>query len=230
MENNGKGIFYGVIGVATLIIAIIGATFAFFSASAELDENDDEITGQTNEDIAGALTLDVKQLNTTVEGTNPNLVPSDVDGNSVDSINAAITANCIDEGYTGCHIYKITATSTQNVQTASVNLDSLTVSASTKTNWAYSIYTGTDTAANEVLVKNGTFDLASAYDIHQGASMTANTAVNYYLIIYLRNIEDAQNPDEYGTYNGTVSFNVAGGKVSATFSAATGTDPDPEQP
>ena len=34
MENkNGQGIFYGVIGVATLVVAIIGATFAYFSAS-----------------------------------------------------------------------------------------------------------------------------------------------------------------------------------------------------
>ena len=34
MENkNGKGIFYGVIGVATLIVAIIGATFAYFTAT-----------------------------------------------------------------------------------------------------------------------------------------------------------------------------------------------------
>ena len=36
MENNdnGRGIFYGVIGVATLVVAIIGATFAYFSATA----------------------------------------------------------------------------------------------------------------------------------------------------------------------------------------------------
>ena len=33
-NNNGRGIFYGVIGVATLVVAIIGATFAFFAASA----------------------------------------------------------------------------------------------------------------------------------------------------------------------------------------------------
>ena len=32
-NNNGKGIFYGVIGVATLIVAIIGATFAYFTAT-----------------------------------------------------------------------------------------------------------------------------------------------------------------------------------------------------
>ena len=35
MENkNGQGIFYGVIGVATLVVAIIGATFAYFNAAA----------------------------------------------------------------------------------------------------------------------------------------------------------------------------------------------------
>ena len=32
-NNNGRGIFYGVIGVATLVVAIIGATFAYFTAS-----------------------------------------------------------------------------------------------------------------------------------------------------------------------------------------------------
>ena len=32
-NNNGRGIFYGVIGVATLVVAIIGATFAYFSAT-----------------------------------------------------------------------------------------------------------------------------------------------------------------------------------------------------
>ena len=33
-NNNGRGIFYGVIGVATLVVAIIGATFAYFTATA----------------------------------------------------------------------------------------------------------------------------------------------------------------------------------------------------
>ena len=40
MENkNGKGIFLGVVSVATLVVAIIGATFAFFSASTNSAEN-----------------------------------------------------------------------------------------------------------------------------------------------------------------------------------------------
>lgn len=40
MENKkGSGIFLGVIGVATLIVAIIGATFAFFGANAASNES-----------------------------------------------------------------------------------------------------------------------------------------------------------------------------------------------
>jgi len=41
MENDrrGSGIFLGVIGVATLVVAIIGATFAYFSASAGSDDD-----------------------------------------------------------------------------------------------------------------------------------------------------------------------------------------------
>ena len=34
MNNNGRGIFSGIIGVATLIVAIIGATFAYFTANS----------------------------------------------------------------------------------------------------------------------------------------------------------------------------------------------------
>ena len=42
-HNNGRGIFYGVIGVATLVVAIIGATFAYFTASQS--SNNGDITG-----------------------------------------------------------------------------------------------------------------------------------------------------------------------------------------
>ena len=39
MENkNGNGVFLGVVAVATLIVAIIGATFAYFSATVNSDE------------------------------------------------------------------------------------------------------------------------------------------------------------------------------------------------
>ena len=41
MENNrkGNGIFLGIVSVATLVVAIIGATFAYFSASTQSEED-----------------------------------------------------------------------------------------------------------------------------------------------------------------------------------------------
>ena len=44
-NNNGKGIFLGVVSVATLIVAIIGATFAYFSATTTVGNG--VLEGQT---------------------------------------------------------------------------------------------------------------------------------------------------------------------------------------
>lgn len=45
MENkNGQGVFLGVVAVATLVVAIIGATFAYFSATVNSAEGDVNLT------------------------------------------------------------------------------------------------------------------------------------------------------------------------------------------
>ena len=98
----------------------------------------------------------------------------------------------------------------------------MTVDSKAKTNWAYAIYTGTDTSATKV-VNTGSLDVTTPVDMHENAALTANTPVTYYLIVYLKNVDSAQNAgdasDETGTYTGTVTMNAAGGKVSATFAA-----------
>ena len=220
MEENrkGPGIFYAVTGVATLVVAIIGATFAYFAASAEAEG--DDITGGTNNALAEALTLTVTRVNKTVTNANSiDLVPADIDGKTVSTVNAAVAANCEADGYTGCHLYKIVGSSTQTLAAASIMLDELTVDATSKTNWEYSIYTGTEKSATDI-VNYGAIDLVAPVDMHNGAGLTANEAVTYYLLVYLKNTEEAQNEKgETGTYSGTVTMNAAGGKVSATFSA-----------
>ena len=221
-ENNrkGPGIFYAVVGVATLVVAIIGATFAYFSAQATA--TGDTITGGTNNDLASALSVTVTRVNKTVTKANSiDLVPANIDG-TTETVNNAVKANCEANGYTGCHLYKIEAQSTQTVANASILLSSLTVDSTAKTNWAYAIYTGTETSATNV-VKTGGLDVTTPVDMHENASLTANTPVTYYLIVYLKNVDSAQNAgdtaDETGTYTGTVTMNAAGGKVSATFAA-----------
>ena len=67
MENRrGSGIFLSVIGVATLIVAIIGATFAYFSASA-VSNNDAIAVGSTQIDLG---------YDDVTSGLKTNMIPS----------------------------------------------------------------------------------------------------------------------------------------------------------
>ena len=67
MENRrGNEIFLGVIGVATLLVAIIGATFAYFSASAQ--SANEAISVQSTELSLGFLD--------NADGLSTNLIPS----------------------------------------------------------------------------------------------------------------------------------------------------------
>lgn len=68
-NNNGRGIFYGVIGVATLVVAIIGATFAYFSAS---------VAGANNV-TAGTSNITLEWNNQVITGLKSDLIPIDTD-------------------------------------------------------------------------------------------------------------------------------------------------------
>ena len=250
-NKKGQNMLYLVLGVATLVVAIIGATFAYFSAAASA--NGDNISGQTENNLAGALTLNVKRVVFTETGANSDyLVPTDLEAD-VDGINAAVSKKCVGQGYTGCHIYRITASSTQTLKNASVKLTSLTTTAVDSASWKYAIYTNTGdtlddegevTAVNynaDSVVTTGDFktfkttymdtEPATAFDMHSNGSLTADEPVYYYLVIYLANKDNTvqnpsgdgadTNPDNgTGTYNGTVTMDVLGGKVVASFSAS----------
>ena len=234
-ENNrkGPGVFYAVVGVATLVVAIIGATFAFFSAQATPGEGSETITGGTNNDLASALSISVVEV--FKDGTvNPNvshkLVPANITSGTnetaLTSVKNAAANSCIANGYTGCHVWKITVRATQNIADANVYIDELTTNAPTKTDWHYTVYQGTSETAATSIALSGNFDVTTKTDMHTGG-LTANQEVIYYLMVYLTNDENASQNDatsggtnQTGTYNGTVSMDALGGKVSATFTAA----------
>ena len=66
-NNKGSGIFLGVIGVATLLVAIIGATFAFFGANISSGEG--AVTVQST-----VLALGYKDV---ITGLKTNLIPAE---------------------------------------------------------------------------------------------------------------------------------------------------------
>ena len=99
-KNNGRGIFYGVIGVATLVVAIIGATFAYFTATA----GNNVITGNM---ASISLNLDVTKV-TTVDETKGGMIP--MSNNMVEAAVEGDTVCVDDNGNAVCQIYKITIT------------------------------------------------------------------------------------------------------------------------
>ena len=220
-ENNrkGPGVFYAVVGVATLVVAIIGATFAYFSAQA--DTGADAIKGSTL-DIKQSFSVEAVRVYKDNTVASDNLVPSDA-GASIDNIKRAINAKCVNEGYTGCHIYKITAKSAQTLNTASLNLTLTQTGATDVAAWKYVTFTGEGEAAALVEGKSGSFNVTAPVDLHSGGRVTGGTDVVYYLMIYLENKNASQNETgenlATGSYVGKVTFQAAGGTVSATFAA-----------
>ena len=115
-KNNGRGIFYGVIGVATLVVAIIGATFAYFTATA----SNNVITGNM---ATVSLNLAVTKV-TTVDVTKGGMIPMS-NGMVEQAVNRGYTEKddedrdvtniCVDDnGNAVCQVYQITLTNSSS--------------------------------------------------------------------------------------------------------------------
>ena len=106
-RNNGRGIFYGVIGVATLVVAIVGATFAYFTATAYTTENN--ITGNM---ATVSLSLAVSKVTTVDEAGG--MIPMS-SGMVEKAVNNGTNDVCKDDnGNAVCQVYAITVTNTSS--------------------------------------------------------------------------------------------------------------------
>ena len=212
-----------IIGLFILLVSIVGFTYAYFNST--VSSTGANIAGTTNADFASNLNITVTRINKTpTSASSINLVPSNITADTT-SITRAISHNCEADGYTGCHLYQITATTNSAISHANIYLDSLTVSgaAQDKNSWKYAVFTGTTTSATNI-VTSGSFEVTTpgTIDIHNNASLAST--VTYYLLIYITNdTANSQNSsdihDVTGVYNGTVSMSAAGGKVSALFNS-----------
>ena len=208
-NNNGRGLFYGVIGVATLIVAIIGATFAYFSVNASITNNNN---------IAGS-TVDVN--NTTITGTLTRVTPSTVSMVPLKTaeLQTGITGadgkgQCIDaNGAKVCDIYTLTI---NNTSSAPVSLaGNLTITATDMTDLRWSLLESTDSAAG------ATAKEVSDTVIVANELLAAKTGTKtYHFVIWFNETELNQNTQAGKSYTGTVTFAAAnGGKITAQFSS-----------
>ena len=217
---------------AVIFVVTVGGVYAYFAA--RVTTNEGAITGQTLDINGGTLSISAQRVSLSPSPTpvSDNLVPANFGVSpsemTTTEVNRALDSKCAGGGYTGCHVWKITARSTIDIPSANVKLNLSLTSVIDQNEWSYIVYTGTDNSSTTVLNKGNIItsfpNTNTTIDIHNGASLTANTSVYYYVMVYLNNINSAQNDgvtinttDERGTYNGTVTLEALGGQVKVDF-------------
>ncbi len=206
-ERKGQGTFYMIVAMLTLVVAIVGATFAYFSLEAS-DENTVKGTA-----AKVGLSLEVRKVSVDASG---DLVPLDETLLEKAIAGDVETSNkmCVDKnGNTVCQVYEVKVTNEGTAATA-VN-GSLTLSAKTITNLKWQIMTDQSTPVTD----SGQFKTTSDTEIANNDTIEANPGTKtYYIMIWIDEIESPQNDSDTGAFTGVVSFTSADGSgVTGTF-------------
>lgn len=246
MENSkGRGIFLGVVSVATLIVAIIGATFAWFSASVSSGENDVNLTAyQFDADLT------VERVFPTAENASKKIIPFVPDKvlregleNETNNMNYALneaTNKCVDSsGYLVCSLYKITVT---NNGSDAIELDGTVTTIETiPTEKGTTLTANGDLKAQIISYADGkytyTHNLSKALALPNtvsgsgklimdpatltvGATSGANTA-EIYVLVWLNDTTGNQSTMMGASYKGQFIFSAvgmgAGNQLTGTF-------------
>ena len=207
-ERKGQGTFYMIIAMLTLVVAIVGATFAYFSLQAS-----DENTIKGNAAQAG-LSLEVRKVSVDASG---DLVPLDETllEKAIKGDSATGSQMCVDKnGNTVCQVYEVKVTNEGSAATA-VN-GSLTLNAETITNLKWQIMTDQSTPVTDT----GQFKTTDDTELAKNDTVEANPGTKtYYIMIWIDEIESPQNDSDTGAFTGVVSFTSADGSgVTGTFS------------
>lgn len=234
MENkNGRGIFYGVIGVATLVVAIIGATFAYFTATANTSDTPVTATGGTVSltATAGDKKMSTKMIPLDVE--NPNFAK----GGFVGVANTATGAgDCHDKrGNEICSVFTVSlanpSASSQKIFTTFVPTDN------GFTNLYMAIFKGTiasvdattagwkvDAASEKPIATaqdgellfaktkvaaTGTMDLSNKLDL----VLAGNGSTTFTILVWIDETDAQQDADQGKTFSGYFDFSTASGDV-----------------
>ena len=246
MENSkGRGIFLGVVSVATLIVAIIGATFAWFSASVGSGENDVNLTAYQFD-----AKLTVERVFPTAENASKKIIPFVPDkvlregqGDQTNNMNYALNEaknKCVDSsGYLVCSLYKITVT---NNGSNAIELDgSVTTMETTATKTGTTLTANGDLKAQIISYADGKYiythdsskELAlpntasgskklimDPATLTVGATPESNTA-ELYVLVWLNDTTENQSTMMGASYKGQFIFSAvgmgAGNELTGTF-------------
>ena len=252
MENRkGNGIFLGIVSIATLIVAIIGATFAYFSATTESNVNAIGVTAYEFK-----LTLSVTPVYPTGSAAliplNPKTeIPNAPEKNNTNllfALNEAATKCVDDSGLQVCALYKVTiynaaankVTLTGQLKTTS-NVASLEEGREPFSNLTYQAVTGSHEdnslalEGDPITIPEAVDDVINIADVTvNGATMGENGEMVpgegvTYVLVYLNDNGD-QSVEMGASFTGQLIYSSKdgiGNNLTGTFTVAA---PDPELP
>ena len=215
-ENGGKGLFYGVIGVATLVVAIIGATFAWFTATAGQNAASNIVT-------TGTLTINYTDGNKIIATNLKPATAAQVGAAYANNTCAhASDSSAIQTNETICSVYQFSVTNTGSLYanlTATLSdfsvaatadrpagLETAITTAGEQTN-GYFKYALATTAPGTAATFTGSA-LASASDIALNPSTLAPQATTTaYIVVWLDSA--AGNSYQAVSANARVTVNAA---------------------
>ncbi len=203
-ENNTerKGISFSVLIILTLVVAIAGSTYAFFSVSV----TDSSITGSSAYN-AKSFELTVTHLTTAASGK---LIPQ-----LGSAINTAVntTNNCKDaRGNTVCKLYQVTIKNVSEVTYYISGTFALTADKMPNLKWAVaSSRTGFASVTKNDKAATTLVNITSATQLAPQGSQT------YFVVVWIEETGAAQT--DSGEFTGTITFN---GHSSTTGDAASG--------
>ena len=191
MENKkGAGIFLGVVSVATLIVAIIGATFAYFSATVTGTNTVDVSAYEFNATMVIEPIYPMPAANGIIP-INPAGTVTGASGSNTTNMLYALNVGgqdgrkCVDSnGYQVCALYKVTVTNgSKQALTLAGTIVPITNNASSRTgatpfmNLKYQVVSGDDTQNNLTLVGTAA-DFQKAEVVNEGDLPTILTLSN----------------------------------------------------
>lgn len=201
--NENKGLLLSVVGVLTLIVAIAGATYAFFQAT-------DTAEGISGTAATAGLTLTVSPVYPAQGAdTSGQLIPQDGP-----AINAAAAAGCLDGNNTVCQVYSITV---QNTGSTPVELNGTILFGGIE-NMPNLVY-ATSSSSTSGYATTGTTASTTATPLQSNLTLAAGaTSQPHYVVIWIEETGSVQT--DSGTYTATVTYNASNGKgVTSTIVA-----------
>lgn len=227
-KSEKKSLIYAIIGVAVLIVAVVGSTFAFYSATVSSKEG--EVSGE-----AGGGELPVLTVTKLTTAATDKLIPIDMTmdvltrgalGYNNEGTTFDATKACLDKNnYSVCQIYSVTVTNKSDItMDFNISLTSLT-GENTPNIDAVTMGKVNNSVTNiNSLVKNESGQVLGTTNEDNSKKLICTTnevglnveTETCYFMVFVKNINEAQTDN--GVFNGVVTAtSTTGAEIKAEF-------------